>query len=188
MKKFSALILFLLTAACSGPAPHFFQLMPVQSAETVYPDFKERILISPVLLPAEQARPQITTLGKENYQVNIDEFNRWSASPERLIQQTLNDNLSILLPHAAIENQTTLRKNYKYAVVLEIRKINGRLGENAVLNASYFIRNKSGSIVRQRRFDKTLTIEAGYDEYIPAQSRLLGELSGLIAEDLVSLK
>lgn len=50
----------------------------------------------------------------------------------------------MLLPNAMIENQTTLKKNYKYAVTVEILDMSGRLDEMAALKASYFIRSKQG--------------------------------------------
>lgn len=188
MKKLMIVLMALTAAACSSPAPDFYQPVAVKTTDAAYPNVKATILIGNVLLPAEQARPQITTLGKEDYEVRIDEFNRWGAAPERLIQQVLNENLCPLLPNAMVENQTTLRKNYKYAVMAEIREMNGRLGESAVLKASYFIRNKQGKIVKQGRFERKTETGSGYEAYIPAQSRLLGELAAVIAADLAKLK
>ena len=181
MKKILIAIMALATAACSSPAPNFFQPVAVKTTDATYPGVKGMVLVGQVLLPAEQARPQITTLGEENYQVRIDEFNRWGASPERLVQRVLNEDLGMLLPNAMIENQTTLKKNYKYAVTVEILDMSGRLDEMAALKASYFIRSKQGKILKQGRFDRRTEIDGSYDAYIPAQSRLIGDLAQVIA-------
>lgn len=188
MKKIIIAALALLTAACSSPKPNFFQPIAMQTAENTYPNVKFTLLLNQVLLPAEAARPQIATLGKENYEVKIDEFNRWGAAPERLVQRVLNQNLSLLLPNAVIENQTPLRKNYQYAVAVEITEMSGRLDDYAVLQASYFIKNKSGHIIKSGRFDNKVKINGGYDAYIPAQSALLGQLATQIARDTANLK
>lgn len=94
----------------------------------------------------------------------------------------------MLLPNAMIENQTTLKKNYKYAVTVEILDMSGRLDEMAALKASYFIRSKQGKILKQGRFDRRTEIDGSYDTYIPAQSRLIGDLAQVIAADLAKLK
>lgn len=181
------IILTALVAACSSPAPHFFQPVAMKTAEQTYPNVKKTILLNQVLLPAEASRPQITTLGKKDYDVKVDEFNRWSAAPERLIQQTINDNLSLYLPNAVVENQTPLRKNYQYAVAIEIQEISGRLDKFATLKASYYIKNKQNRIIKSGRFLQSTEISGGYNKYIPAQSKLLGTLSQQIADDLSKL-
>ncbi len=188
MKKILILALALLSPACSSPKPHFFQPVAMQTAAQSYPNVKFTVLVNQVLLPAETARPQIATLGAEDYEVRIDEFNRWGATPERLIQRVLNQNLSLSLPNAIIENQTPLRKNYQYAVAVEITEMSGRLDDYAVLKASYYIKNRMGRIVKSGRFDNRLKIDGGYDEYVPAQSSLLGELAAQISAELAKLK
>ncbi|MBQ2886580.1 MAG: membrane integrity-associated transporter subunit PqiC [Alphaproteobacteria bacterium] len=173
-----------LVSACRSPEPNFYQPVASTTYNMTYPKINNTILIGTVLLPAEASRPQITTLGDEDYELNIDEFNRWGANPERLFQNTINENLSKLLPNATIENQTSLRKNYKYAVVVEITKMSGRLDDCAILEASYFIKNSKGYIIKKGKFYNKIKIDGEYEQYIPAQSKLLAELCEKIANDL----
>ncbi len=187
MKKFWMLLLIFTISACSSRNPNFYQPIAMNETQQVYPDFKQNILVDNVLLPAVQAKPQITTLGDENYELKIDEFNRWGANPDKLIQQVINDDLSLIFPNALVENKTTLRKNYKYAVWIEIQKMSGRLDEDATLQASYFIKNKTGRIIKQGQFKKTIQIDGDYEAYIPAQSKLFSLLAGTIADDLIKL-
>ena len=133
MKKFWLLLLIFTISACASKNPNFYQPVAWNEMQQIYPEFKQNILVDNVLLPASQTKPQITTLGRENYELKIDEFNRWGANPDKLIQQVINDDLSLIFPNAIIENKTTLRKNYKYAVWIEIQKMSGRLDENAML-------------------------------------------------------
>lgn len=188
MKKVLILILVATVTACCSPTPHFFQPVAVKQADITYPDVKSTILLNQVLLPAEVSRPQITTLGKEDYELKIDEFNRWGATPERLIQRIINQNLALYLPNAMIENQTPLRKNYQYAVAVEILEMGGRLDDFATLEASYFIKNKQNRVIKSGRFNQTIKIDGEYDEYVPAQSTLLGAFVAEIAQALNQLK
>lgn len=188
MKRFWLLLLIFTVSACASKNPNFYQPVALNESQQVYTDFKQNILVDNILLPAVQTKPQIATLGDENYELKIDEFNRWGANPDRLIQQVINDDLSLIFPNAIIENKTTLRKNYKYAVWIEIQKMSGRLDENALLQASYFIKNKRGRILKQGQFKQDMAIDGDYDAYIPAQSKLLSLLAKAIADDLIALK
>lgn len=184
MKNIFAIFIIALISGCSSPTPNFFQPVSIVTGDRVYPELKGIILLNNVLIPAEASRPQITTLGEEDYEVKIDEFNRWGASLEKLVMRVLNNNLGFYFPNAVIENQSSLRKNYKYAIAVEITEISGRLDDIATLKASYFIKNKNNNIIKSARFANSIKIDGDYDEYVPAISRLLGELAEKIAQDL----
>lgn len=187
MKKYLILVLMSALAACCSSTPHFYQPTAVSEVEINYPHFKKTVLVKQVLLPAEAARPQLTTLGKQDFELSIDEFNRWGAAPEKLISQTIAQNLSVYLPNAMIEKQTPLKKNYQYAVMVEISSINGRLDDYAALEAVYFIQNKNGHVVKSGSMSEKRAIKGSYEAYVPAQSGLLGALSAQIAADLAKL-
>lgn len=187
MKKILLMILVSVVVGCSSPQPHFYQPVPVQNTEITYPKVKGTILLTPLILPAEASRPQITTIGQNNYDLTIDEFNRWGATPSKLFQHVINQNLSRYMPNASIENQTPVRKNYKYVVSIEINAMIGKLKQDAMLNASYFIRNRNGNVVKSGKLNESVAITGGYDDYVLAQSHLLGALSAQIAADLSRL-
>ena len=174
----------MLVSACSSPAPNFYQPVSVKTADITYPNIKGTVLIQQVILPAEVARPQITTIGNNDFELKIDEFNRWGASPEKLVQRVLNQNLSRYLPNANVENQTSFRKNYKKAIAVEITEMGGKLGKEAILSGSYFIKNSNGVVIKSGKLNESVGIKNGYEEYVLAQSRLLGALSAQIAADL----
>ena len=140
-----------------------------------------------LLLPADISRPQITTIGQSDYELKIDEFNRWGASPDKLFQRVIAQDLAYYLPSASIEVQTSLRKNYKYAVAIEINEMTGKLGDTAYFSASYYIKNRSGYTVKIGKIKKEVAIESGYDNYVLAQSHILDALASQIAYDLSHL-
>lgn len=186
-KKTLVLVLVMLLASCGSPAPKFYQPIALKTAELDYPKFKKTILIQPIILDAETSRPQITTTGQKDFELKIDEFNRWGAAPDKLIQRVIAQNLATYFPNADIESQTPLRKNYAYAVAVEISEMSGRLDDFAALEAVYFIKNSNGKIIKSGKISERVAIEGGYDVYIPAQSRLLGAMSAQIAADISEL-
>lgn len=182
------MLLVILTISCCGsPNPKFYQPITLKTAELTYPQFKKTVLLKNILLPAEVARPQITTIGNDEYMLKIDEFNRWGASPDKLFKNVLRQDLNVYLPNAQIENQTPLRKNYQYAVAIEINTLSGKLNEKATLEAEYNILNKNGNSVKSGKLSESIAIKGGYDNYVVAQSRLLSALAAQIAADLNNL-
>ncbi|MBQ8750622.1 MAG: membrane integrity-associated transporter subunit PqiC [Alphaproteobacteria bacterium] len=187
MKKYIFVLSILLSACCSTE-PNFYQPVATKYENVASDKFNNTILINQIILPSEIARPQIISLGKYDYEIRVDEFNRWASQPEKMFQRVINENLSNLLPNALIENQTVLRKNYKYAIAIEIQDLNGRLDEKSYLDANYYIKDKRNNIIKSGKFNKTIAINDGYSAYIPAISNLLGELSKNIANDIINIK
>lgn len=187
MKNILAFIALLLFSGCASPTPNFYQPVAMKTADFHYTQITDTILVKNILLPSEVSRPQITTVGRYPYELHIDEFNRWGATPDKLFQRIIAQDLSLYLPNATIEVQTSLKKNYKYAVSIEVNEMSGKLGKEAFLTAVYFLKNTHGITVRSGKINKTIPIQGGYDEYVLAQSELLGYLSAKIATDLAKL-
>ncbi len=187
MKKIFAFILIFIMSGCASPAPRFYQPVVVENRSIISSAFTGTILIQRLLLPAEISRPQITTIGQTDYELKIDEFNRWGAAPDKLFQRIIAQDLANYLPKASIEIQTPLRKNYKYAVAIEINEMTGKLGNTAYFSASYYIKNRNGNTVKTGYIKEELDIEFGYDNYVLAQSQMLDALANQIAQDLSHL-
>ncbi len=188
MKKIGVFLITFMLFGCFSPNVKFYQPISVKNKNVTYNEFKDSILLYPILLPTEISRPQIVTLGKKDFEVKIDEFHRWASQPEKMFQRIINENLSNILPNAKVYNQTNLRKDFKYAVFIEIQELNGRLNEKAILKASYFIKNKAGKIVKSNNFYEIAAIDGKYNAYIPAISISFSNLSEDIANTLINLK
>lgn len=184
MKKFLMLLMILTISCCGTPNPHFYQPVAIQQAEITYPKFKGTVLVKNILLSSDVARPQITTIGDDDFRLKIDEFNRWGSSPNKLIQNVLRQDLNVYLPNADVEMQTPLMKNYQYAVMVEINAFIGKLKKDAKLEATYAILNQNGKTLKSGKLNESVAIKGGYDDYVMAQSRLLSVLAAEIAGDL----
>ena len=60
MKKILVFILSSMMCGCFNHTPNFYQPVQNKTTDIVYSDFKDMILISPVVVPSEISRPQIT--------------------------------------------------------------------------------------------------------------------------------
>ena len=152
MKKIVGLLLVVMLCGCFSSRANFYQPVGVIDGNVSVKEFKDTVRISPILLPSIVARPQIITLGEEEYNLNVDEFNRWGGSVDKLIMQAVNDNLSYIFPNAMVVNQSGIRKNFKYDVLIEVKTLMGRLDEYAKLDAVYFIRDRNGKTIKSKKY------------------------------------
>lgn len=187
MKKIITIIMGLIVSACCSTSPNFYQTVAIDNHATQIENVKDTILLKPITLPSMVTRPQIVTLGKEDFEVNIDEFNRWASSLDKMVYSTISENLGSVLPNATINRPSLFKKNYKYSVSIDILELSGRLKEKATLKASYVIRDRNNKVVLENKFNNTIKIKRKYDEYIPALNTLIGELSYNIAKDIDNL-
>jgi uncharacterized lipoprotein YmbA len=187
MKKIIAILMGIFLTACCSRSPNFYQTVAIDNLAPQIENVKDTISLKAITLPSLITRPQIVTLGKKDFEVNIDEFNRWATGLDKMIYATINENLSSILPNAKIERPSVLRNNYKYSVSIDILELNGRLKEKATLKASYEIRDKNNKILVKNKFNDTIKIKRKYDEYIPALNTLIGKLSYNIAKDINEL-
>lgn len=181
------LLMILTLSCCSSQNPNFYQPISIKTSEIDYPQFNKTVLLKTLILPAEVARPQITTQGKDGYSLKIDEFNRWGASPDKLFQNALRQDLNAYLPNAQIEVQTPLKKNYQYAVAVEINTLSGQLNKEAILEAEYIILNSNGKSIKSGKLKESIAIKRQYADYVIAQSHMLSALAAQIAADLNNL-
>ena len=187
MKNIFSFILIAILSGCASPAPHFYQPVEIKTDAIATAKLSGTILLQSLLLPAEVSRPQITTIGENEYELKIDEFNRWGAAPDKLFQRVIAQDLAYYLPNASIEVQTPIRKNYKYAIAIEVTEMSGKLGDTAQFSASYFIKNRNGFTLKTGQFQEKFKIDTGYDNYVLAQSQMLSKLAAQIAADLSHL-
>ena len=187
MKRFLIIAIGLILSACCSSRPNFYQTVATNSYDKVFHNVTDVVYVNQITLPNIISRPQIVTLGKEDYEVNIDEFNRWASGLDKMFQNTVNENLSYLLPNARIEKPSFSNKDNKYIVMIDVLEMNGRLKDRATLKALYSIKNKNNKVVKNAIFNETIKINERYNEYIPALNSLIGSLSLNIAKGIAEL-
>jgi uncharacterized lipoprotein YmbA len=134
-----------------------------------------------VSIPAFMDRPQITERVGE-HEIQLAEFERWAGPIDKNIAQTLGDNLAALLPDARVvvfpwkqSQQPDVR------VEVMLKRFDGRVGGDVVLEADCNIRAADGSIRQASKKFTRKAKEADYASLVATKSELLADLSREIA-------
>lgn len=185
----------LISAGCiSGTtAPsNFYVLNPITEAKTETPQIpeKETVLIGVgnIELPNYLDRPQIVTRVTNN-KLKLGEFDVWAENLNDSFPVILADNLSNLLsahPVAIIPGMGVMQVDYR--VKVDVTRMDGTLGGDAVLIARWGIFGDQGKLLKtSRSVYREPTKGDGYEAYVAAHSDALATLSRNIAAALETL-
>ncbi len=177
-----------LAAGCSvGTRPaRFYTLNPMAAAtgsQTAAAN-PPAIAVGPVLLPDAVRRPQIVSRVGAN-RLEVSEFHRWAGALENEVTGVVADNLALLLgTHRVAGYPWDAGFHPDLRVELDIRRLDGRLGEQADLQAVWTVRSgdKGQTVLASGRTVRSEPVAAGgYEPLVAAYSRLLEHLSREIA-------
>lgn len=144
--------------------------------------------LGPVNIPEYLNRPQILTRVSPN-ELKAAEFQRWAEPLKENFSRVLVENLSVLLstdriiPYPPKKSTPT-----DYRVTVDVVRFDGTPGGNASLVARWTILGANGAKVlwvKKSSFSEA-TGGRGYEELVSAHSRLVGALSGEIADAIKS--
>ncbi len=129
----------------------------------------------------------LLTWNEQTYTVRQSEFDRWSADPQELVSQTIQQNLSRLLGHQNVTiGPWFAGERPDHIVNVTIQDLN-LTGTDLTLNATWHIKDDSRkSSVINNDFSATIALTQPNSGAVLAQgfSTLLGGLSQAIAEQL----
>ncbi|MCB1786654.1 MAG: membrane integrity-associated transporter subunit PqiC [Gammaproteobacteria bacterium] len=154
------LVVALGVAACATtPSANFFTLNPADvEPQVARSDLS--LALGPIDLPGYLDRPQIVTRAGGN-RLSVDEFNRWGGLLEEEISRVLAEHLSRRLGTDRIYSYPSrVAADTDYRVVLEIRRFDGILGGEVVLDLAW-------SLVDDRTAEVLLTRQAAYRGAVP---------------------
>jgi uncharacterized lipoprotein YmbA len=148
------------------------------------------VTIGPASFPRSLARNQIVTR-KSVEQLNVDEFNVWSAPLQYDFLRVLGDNVATELNSDRIViYPTSASFDVDYRVILDVMQFDGALGENVILRVRWAIKPPGGEVSAVGSFSKTQVIAQGdksYDALVAAHSAAIAELSQAITAELSAL-
>lgn len=186
----SLLLSLLMLFGCtlrSAPTVNYFSLLTLeQLGETasVAAHHKMQLGVGPVVIPDNLKRSQIVTRQHGN-QFEFDEFNRWAGVLEKDIEAVIGDNLGVLL---GVENigffpwQPHFSPSYR--VVIEIQRLDGSLGGEAVLDARWTVLGSDGkqTLAGARSVFRRPSTEPGYAGLVKAESQVIVDFCKVMAE------
>jgi len=199
-KPMNAVLLVCLLAfsGCLGspaktPAAKYYVLNSTYSAENraqpvnVLND--ATVGIGPIKLSRVLDRPQIVTRTGEN-EIRVADLERWAAPLHEIVANVLVDNLSALLPGADIlKLPWPVTIPVTYQVTMDITRLDGMPGGEAILRTRWGILGQSGKKVLANKLTMLNEPVRGNTiaEMVSAQSRLLEKLSREIAMEIKGL-
>ncbi|OHX10690.1 hypothetical protein BI347_19395 [Chromobacterium sphagni] len=178
-------MLLIALAGCASPQARFYGLEST-SAPDGQAQFGKRILLGPVNLPAGLDRPQLV-LDNGNGQLQLLEFERWSAPLDRLLAQNL-----VL----AVSRRSGVASIYAYPqatmdggdlrYMLDVRRLSLQPGRQVALEVVWQLQNVAdGKLLAAGSFSRTLVPPApGNDAALAGLQILLDALSGDMAQPL----
>jgi uncharacterized protein len=143
--------------------------------------------VGPVKIPEYLDRLQIVTRSTMS-SLRLAEFERWAEPLEKSIPRILAENLSTLLgsDQVAIHPWPNALQ-VEYQVVVEVNRLDGTLGENALLDARWtLLADKGKRIVVRKNSTISEPVSGGsYEGLVMAQSRTLARLAQEIARTIL---
>ena len=186
-------LLVTLTIGCGASKPsRFYVLSPVADGDIDENRFEGLDAISigvgPIGFPEMLDRPQIVTRLGSN-EVQLSEYDRWAGSFQDDFAGILAENLSMMCSSEEVHIYPWQRSTeIDYQITLDIRRFDGEIPGDVVLDVSWTIlQNAEQGLYQQRsRFSKP--VDGGsYSAYVSAQSGAIADLSRQIALAITSM-
>ena len=177
-----------LAGCASSPKTDFFTLTAVSPTSSA-----ERagiiVVVGPSEIPRELQRSQLVTRISPT-ELRLHETARWAGSLNYDVNKILADNLEQLLPvKRVVAYPATPRLPIDYRALVEIRQMDGQLGESITLRGSWTIVTGTEQLVAVDSFNYAVPTDGdGFDALVAAQSTALGRLSESLRDALLAAK
>lgn len=172
----------LLISCGSSPSVKYYTLSPQATGGSA---MDITLKVGPVEFPRVLARNQIVTRVSDT-QLNVDEYNVWSAPLENQFLQVLGDNLGTELgTHRIVvyPNEATFAIDYQ--LLLDVLQFDGSQGGSVTLRVRWAIATAEGKEVDSDLFVDEQTVNGGdYNGLVTAHSKLVAALAKTIAARL----
>jgi len=178
----------------SSPSSRFYLLSSLSTTgREVKPSPDENCLsigIGPISVPGYLDQPQIVTRTAAN-ELLLAEFDRWADPLKENLTRVISQNLSTLLcTKTVVVFPWQGRMSIDYRIEMDVLRFDGTLGRSASLEAWWRVLSGDGRkmlVAKKASFNEAVDGK-DYRSLVSAQSRVLGHLSGEIAEAIKTLK
>lgn len=181
MKKFWGLVMIALLWGCFSSPNSRFYLLESTSGQGVVSSRKMSVAVADVQVPDYLQKPQIVLQKQNSPQLKIAEFDRWASDLGWMLQNTLMEDLQKAFPNAEVQ-PLLYGRTPQYIVKINIEKMSGWLGEEAVLSGSWQIVNGRNVVLAAQDFSLTQKAGKTYAAYVQAQSEMWAEVAAQIGE------
>lgn len=189
MKKF-IILLVLFTGACVGTSipSKFYTLNSISSVSQTLVSPKLFIGVGDISIPQYLDKPQIVVRDRNNVELNVSEFNRWSEPLGDAVQLALADDIAVYLPNATVKPTSFRQENFDYLVWVEINRFDGIWNEDAVLSAWWTVFNNNSKVIMRQKSEIKAPLGKTYDDLARQYGKMISELAEQVAIQLSKLK
>lgn len=187
-----ALMVFCPAGCVRTASTRFYTLSALSDSKDRIPKIVDNsaVGIGPVNLPDYLDRPQIV-VRKSPHELHLAELDKWAGTLKYAIPRVIAENLSTLLASDHIfvfpwKSNLSIR----YQVVIDIIRFDAQLGAHADLEAQWTIFENTGRtpVVTRKSTLRRSATGGDYAALVQAESELLSELSGEIADAIVKIE
>ncbi len=187
MKKFTAIVLALLTTSCCWRSPDSsFYMMNSQGLEKIS-NRSLKVAVFAVDVPSILDRAQMITYANTDNQIYINEFERWGENLPAVLQATVTNDLMAYLPKSFVKSSRYDTDALDYNVKVEINKIEAYPNDKVKLSAWWTISRAGGSVMKRRYGAYEVKVDGdSIADLVKAQNKAVHELSRDIANTLTN--
>jgi len=185
LKIFTVIGVLLLSACGTSPKTNFYMLSAEREVNS-YAQDSVSVGVWKVDLPDLIDRPEIVTRTGA-YTIELADFHRWAGGLESNVSILIADELSTNLKtgHVDVSPWSSYR-NFDYQVKVHVRKFDGELGNESVLEGAFIILNGKGT---EKILEQTFTFKeklkgSEYSDMAEAMSHLVIQLSAKISSSI----
>jgi len=187
-KIFMIMSVLLLSACGTSPKTNFYMLSSERDVES-YTQDSVSVGVWKVNLPDLIDRPEIVTRTGV-YTIELADFHRWAGGLESNVSLLVADELSHNLKtgHVDVSPWSSYRK-FDYQVKVHVRKFDGELGGESILEGAYIVLNGKGN---KKILENTFTFKeklkgTKYSDMAEAMSNLVIQLAEKISSSISKL-
>ena len=175
-----AAVLMLAASGCGVSAQPKFYALSATSTSDGSAAANVAVLVGPISIPAGVDRPQFVVQNGAN-QVDVEEFNRWSAPLNDSIARAVAGDLSVLLGTPDVATAPLANFNANYRVTIDVQRFDSIRGQGAVLDAVWVVRKANGDTQSGRTVAHESAQADTFDALAAAHSRAIAKMSTDIA-------
>jgi uncharacterized protein len=170
-----------LAACASRPAEHFYTV----SAESSVPEpsaAAQRIVVSPIVIPALIDRPQLV-VRTGGHEIVVLENHRWAESLSLDLTRALVNDLRQLRPESDIVAAGAPPSQASQQILdVVITELLSGPGPSTLVEASWELHDRARDCVNQESFRAAIPTPAGYEAIPAAYAEAISRLAGAIAK------
>lgn len=179
----SALLAALLSGCVStSPPTLFYTLNPAAPAASQSSPLSLGVTVSD--FPEIIDRPQLAVRASQNRLLLLDQHH-WAGPLRRQFLRTLSEDLLLLTGSRQVWSapwEESLHPDRQIGV--DLQKFEGTLGQEALLQASWTVKDQEGRIIRAQVSQLREPAPGAHEELVAAQSRLVARLAREISDAL----